>query len=202
MLERARARQEKIDQKLANSGQTVPKRKPLAENLLKSESSPVKSPSKPARESLSSPKRLAKETVNCNTPVIKRVIEKSNRNATSPKVRNDVIVTKKEFKSPNGGTLTRRNSDVSVEINISHRNDIQIEVQVEERDAPISIVYDCSVEKGNNVEIKEVKGERHIDILSEKLDKTFLRNFIIRHVPLKFKYSSIYSKIRSCNMSL
>ncbi|CAK1543587.1 unnamed protein product [Leptosia nina] len=153
MLERARARQEKIDQKLANSGQAVPKRKPLAENLLKS-TSPVKSPVKPARESITSPRKSIKEP-NCNTPVIKRVIEKSDRKASPQKPRNDVVVTKKEFKSPKS-SLTRRNSDVSVEINISHRNDIQIEVQVEERDAPISIIYDSGL-GGNNVEIKEIE---------------------------------------------
>lgn len=54
--------------------------------------------------------------------------------------------------------MTRRNSDVSVEINISHRNDIQIEVQVEERDAPISVVYDSQA-CGGNVVIKEIEGE-------------------------------------------
>ncbi|CAF4859607.1 unnamed protein product [Pieris macdunnoughi] len=182
MLERARARQEKIDQKLANSGQSVPKRKPLAENLLKTNSSPVKSPSKPVRESITSPKRSIKETVNCNTPVIKRVIEKSDRKALSPqKVKNDVIVTKKEFKSPNRGSLTRRNSDVSVEINISHRNDIQIEVQVEERDAPISIVYDSSLERGSNVQITEIEGASpkklttKPDMADNKTDKTNVR---------------------------
>lgn len=53
--------------------------------------------------------------------------------------------------------MTRRNSDVSVEINISHRNDIQIEVQVEERDAPISVVYDSQA--GSNVVIKELEGK-------------------------------------------
>ncbi|XP_047505638.1 anillin isoform X2 [Pieris napi] len=181
MLERARARQEKIDQKLANSGQSVPKRKPLAENLLKTNSSPVKSPSKPARESITSPKRSIKETINCNTPVIKRVIEKSDRKALSPqKVKNDVIVTKKEFKSPNRGSLTRRNSDVSVEINISHRNDIQIEVQVEERDAPINIVYDPSLERGSNVQITEIEGASPKKLttkpdMADKTDKTNVR---------------------------
>ncbi|XP_045505446.1 anillin isoform X3 [Colias croceus] len=185
MLERARARQEKIDQKLANSGQTVPKRKPLAENidLAKTKASPVKSPSKPARESLLSPKKTAKESMNCDTPVIKRVIEKTERVASSPqKPRNDVIVTKKEFKSPKRGSLTRRNSDVSVEINISHRNDIQIEVQVEERDAPISIVYDPDLERGTNVVIKEIedqtsKEETNVpDMTDNKTEKSNVRN--------------------------
>ncbi|XP_038218578.1 anillin isoform X5 [Zerene cesonia] len=185
MLERARARQEKIDQKLANSGQTVPKRKPLAENidLVKTKASPVKSPSKPARESLSSPKRTAKEPTNNDTPVIKRVIEKTERIVSTPqKPRNDVIVTKKEFKSPKRGSLTRRNSDVSVEINISHRNDIQIEVQVEERDAPISIVYDPDLGTGNNVVIKEIedeasKEETNVpDMTDNKTEKSNVRN--------------------------
>ncbi|XP_061380556.1 anillin-like isoform X3 [Danaus plexippus] len=155
MLERARARQEKIDQKLANSGQAVPKRKPLQENIIKSQASPVKSPVK-AKEQVSSP-RKSKEPVNCNTPIIKKVIPKSDYSSPQ-RVKNDIVVTKKEFKSPKS-SLTRRNSDVSVEINISHRNDIQIEVQVEERDAPISITYDAGLDTANNVVIKELEDE-------------------------------------------
>ncbi|XP_026728328.1 anillin-like isoform X2 [Trichoplusia ni] len=159
MLERARARQEKIDQKLANSGQTVPKRKPLSENIavVKSENSPVKSPSKMARESITSPRRQSKDCTKSETPtkaVAKRSSMKSD--VASPQRRNDVIVTKKEFKSPKRGSINRRNSDVSVEINISHRNDIQIEVQVEERDAPICVVYDSQAQSGNTVVIKEI----------------------------------------------
>lgn len=162
MLERARARQEKIDQKLANSGQTVPKRKPLSENIavVKSENSPVKSPSKMARESITSPRRQSKEYTKSETPtkaVAKRSSMKSD--VASPQRRNDVIVTKKEFKSPKRGSINRRNSDVSVEINISHRNDIQIEVQVEERDAPICVVYDSQAQSGNSVVIKEITGK-------------------------------------------
>lgn len=158
MLERARARQEKIDQKLANSGQLVPKRKPLAENVsnVKNHASSVKSPIKNSRDSLSSPKKTTRDVKNCDAPVIKKVFEKSDQ-AVSPQRKNDVIVTKREFKSPKS-SLQRRNSDVSVEINISHRNDIQIEVQVEERDAPISITYNSN-EGGNNVVIEEIDGE-------------------------------------------
>lgn len=158
MLERARARQQKIDQKLANSGQLVPKRKPLAENVsnVKNRASPVKSPIKNSRDSLSSPKKTTRDVKNCDAPVIKKVFEKSDQ-AVSPQRKNDVIVTKREFKSPKS-SLQRRNSDVSVEINISHRNDIQIEVQVEERDAPISITYNSN-EGGNNVVIEEIDGE-------------------------------------------
>lgn len=154
MLERARARQEKIDQKLANSGQAVPKRKPLTENIIKNES-PIKSPVKNSRESISSPKKY-KDPI-CDTPVIKNVVQKSDQSTASPQKRNDIIVTRKEFRSPKT-SLNRRNSDVSVEINISHRNDIQIEVQVEERDAPISIIYDASGDSGSNVVIKEIEG--------------------------------------------
>lgn len=159
MLERARARQEKIDQKLANSGQAVPKRKPLAENIIKNQVSPAKSPLKSSRDSILSPKKSFKE-VNKDTPIIKNVIQKSDQTLveTPQKPRNDIVVTKKEFKSPKH-SLNRRNSDVSVEINISHRNDIQIEVQVEERDAPISIVYDSSAARENNVVIKEIEGK-------------------------------------------
>ncbi|XP_072948162.1 anillin-like [Epargyreus clarus] len=172
MLERARARQEKIDQKLANSGQTVPKRKPLTENIdiIKSQASPVKSPSKVPRESVISPKKginnspARKSSLKCD-----KLVQKSNVDAGSPqKVRNDVVVTKREFKSPRKGSLTRRNSDVSVEINISHRNDIQIEVQVEERDAPISIVYDRGLESGNNVIIKEIEEDTSKDHLEKE----------------------------------
>lgn len=54
MLERARARQEKIDQKLASSGQKVPKRKPLTENAIVTAESPAKSPAKPSRDSRTS----------------------------------------------------------------------------------------------------------------------------------------------------
>ncbi|XP_069355830.1 anillin-like isoform X3 [Maniola hyperantus] len=183
MLERARARQEKIDQKLANSGQAVPKRKPLAENVshFKNHASPVKSPIKNSRESLSSPKKTAREVVNCDTPIIKKVFEKSEQPVlSSPPRKNDYIVTKKEFKSPKS-SLNRRNSDVSVEINISHRNDIQIEVQVEERDAPISIVYNSS-EGGNNVVIEEidddnkVEEKKPIEMGDDKSHKAGLRN--------------------------
>ncbi|KAJ8710180.1 hypothetical protein PYW07_009546 [Mythimna separata] len=160
MLERARARQEKIDQKLANSGQAVPKRKPLSENIaiVKSEGSPAKSPSKIARESNTSSRRQSKDSVKSETPtksVTKRSSMKSEI-ASPQRGRNDVVVTKKEFKSPKRGSINRRNSDVSVEINISHRNDIQIEVQVEERDAPISVVYDSQARPGGNVIIKEI----------------------------------------------
>ena len=146
MLDRARARQEKIDQKLANSGQVVPKRKPLAENVatIKSEPSPVKSPIKIARESITSPRKSLKSDTPVRCSNRRSSVQKSEQAIvqTPQKPRSDVIVTKKEFKSPKRGSINRRNSDVSVEINISHRNDIQIEVQVEERDAPISVFYD------------------------------------------------------------
>lgn len=160
MLERARARQEKIDQKLVNSGQVVPKRKPLSENvsILKSESSPVKSPSKTSRDAILSPKKSIKES-NIRSPNRKSV-QKDQVVASPQRARNDFIVTKKEFKSPRGsrGSVNRRNSDVSVEINITHRNDIQIEVQVEERDAPISVTYDPNA-VGSGVTIKEIEGK-------------------------------------------
>lgn len=159
MLERARARQEKIDQKLASSGQAVPKRKPLTQNVsnLKSEGSPVKSPGRASKDSVLSPKKSINEPV---TRSPKRSIQKTESAAVaSPqKSRNDFIVTKKEFKSPRGSKNNRRGSDVSVEINIMHRNDIQIEVQVEERDAPVT-VYDAAPATGTNVTIKEIEGE-------------------------------------------
>ncbi|VVC93430.1 unnamed protein product [Leptidea sinapis] len=173
MLERARARQEKIDQKLANSGQAVPKRKPLSENVdVNPKASPGNSPNKIIKQTNSSPKKPFKESNIHDTPVIKRAIEKSAIDSSHK--RNDVIVTKKEFKSPKRGSLTRRNSDVSVEINISHRNDIQIEVQVEERDAPISIMYDPSIERGNNVVIEDSKIQHHsqaVEMADEKSDR-------------------------------
>lgn len=164
MLERARARQEKIDQKLANSGQAVPRRKPLAENILKNLASPVKSPIKNSRESLSSPKKLPEVTKQV-TPVKKASETEINQVVLSQKKpRSDVLVTKKEFKNCKRNSITRRNSDVSVEINISHRNDIQIEVQVEERDAPISITYDPCLDSGNNVIIKEIEGRKILPV--------------------------------------
>lgn len=157
MLERARARQEKIDQKLVSSGQT-PKRKPLAENV-KSGNSPIKSPNKISRDAILSPKKSLKES-NGQSP--RKTVQKDPLSDASPqRGRNDYIVTKKEFKSPRGsrGSANRRNSDVSVEINIMHRNDIQIEVQVEERDAPISIEYSNTDTRGN-VMIQEIEGEK------------------------------------------
>ncbi|KAF9794798.1 hypothetical protein SFRURICE_017488, partial [Spodoptera frugiperda] len=168
MLERARARQEKIDQKLASTGQVVPKRRPLAENItvLKNENSPVKSPSKIPRESITSPRRVSKDGSKSETPT-KAVVKRSSLKAdvASPqRARNDIVVTKKEFKSPKRGSINRRNSDVSVEINISHRNDIQIEVQVEERDAPISVVYDAQAKPGSNVIIKEITDGSSINL--------------------------------------
>lgn len=160
MLERARARQEKIDQKLANSGQT-PKRKPLAENVVVVKpQSPIKSPIKSSKEPVFSPKKPSRESLKSETQ--RKSIQKSDLIVASPQKRNDVVVTKKEFKSPKKGSLNRRNSDVSVEINISHRNDIQIEVQVEERDVPISILYDPNLERGSNVVIKEIQGKKNV----------------------------------------
>lgn len=176
MLERARARQEKIDQKLANSGQAVPKRKPLTENINKSEISPSKPPAKSSRSSItsppakntrssiSSPRKSSTEPLKATTPVKTASRRSSTQKpdqlvvASPQRHRNDVIVTKNEFKSPKRGSMPRRNSDVSVEINISHRNDIQIEVQVEERDAPITVLYDSQA-RGNNVIIKEIEGK-------------------------------------------
>lgn len=147
MLERARARQEKIDQKLANSGQAVPKRKPLTENSLglikSSESFPVKSSSKTLKDNIKSP--------------IKRSSIKNEQKFVATPPRRDVIVTKKEFGSPKRSDSSRK-SDVSVEINITHRDDIQIEVQVEERDAPITI-YNTNSDS-NSVEVKEIEGEK------------------------------------------
>ncbi|KPJ00809.1 Actin-binding protein anillin [Papilio xuthus] len=166
MLERARARQEKIDQKLANSGQT-PKRKPLAENVgVVKPQAPVKSPIKSTKEPVFSPKKPSRESLKSETQ--RKSVQKSDLIIASPQKRNDVIVTKKEFKSPKKGSLNRRNSDVSVEINISHRNDIQIEVQVEERDVPISILYDPSLERGSNVVIKEIQDETSKAILDKE----------------------------------
>lgn len=177
MLERARARQEKIDQKLANSGQVVPKRKPLSENvsILKSESSPAKSPGKIVKDTITPSRRQSKETIKSATPpkrqskeftktetpakVVSKRSSLKSESAIPQRPCNDVIVTKKEFKSPKRGSINRRNSDVSVEINISHRNDIQIEVQVEERDVPISVVYDSQALPGSSVVIKEITGE-------------------------------------------
>ncbi|KOB65367.1 Anillin/rhotekin (Rtkn), partial [Operophtera brumata] len=160
MLERARARQEKIDQKLANSGQAVAKRKPLTENINKSETSPSKPPAKTSRSSITSaitpakntrssilsPRKSSTEPSKAITPV-----KAANRRSSTQKSdqlvvaspqrpRNDVIVTKNEFKSPKTGSMPRRNSDVSVEINIAHRNDIQIEVQ----SCMTSILFRCN----------------------------------------------------------
>ncbi|KAM3961364.1 anillin, actin binding protein [Aphomia sociella] len=150
MLERARARQEKIDQKLASSGQAVPKRKPLTENIgiLKKDNSPAKSPIKPSKELIVSPRKSTESPAKTKRTSIKELTV-----ASPQKLRNNVVVTKKEFRSPRS-SVSRRNSDVSVEINIGHRNDIQIEVQVEERDAPINIVY--NPENGSNVLIEEI----------------------------------------------
>ncbi|KAJ2941254.1 hypothetical protein O0L34_g3451 [Tuta absoluta] len=193
MLERARARQEKIDQKLANSGQTVPKRKPLSENVsvLKTDAAPVKSPGRTSKESILSPKKPLKEsnvksprrsTLKSDSPVSSPV--KVRNGAASPaKTRNDYIVTKKEFRSPRSsrGSAGKRNSDVSVEINIMHRNDIQIEVQVEERDAPISVVYDTNSDSGSSVTIKEIdedtsqnsqRGLKQLEMKNEKRVET------------------------------
>ncbi|KAJ0171430.1 hypothetical protein K1T71_012980 [Dendrolimus kikuchii] len=192
MLERARARQEKIDQKLATSGQAVPKRKPLSENITvpKNASSPVKSPGKVSRESVASPKKPMRADTPVKTGNRRSSCHKNDKNdsgvVSSPqRSQNDVIVTKKEFKSPKRGSLTRRNSDVSVEINISHRNDIQIEVQVEERDAPIYVTYDPQGENGSNVIITEIeddtssKLEKELSDMSEqKSEKAALRHNI------------------------
>ncbi|KAL0861466.1 hypothetical protein ABMA27_008999 [Loxostege sticticalis] len=162
MLERARARQEKIDQKLASSGQSVPKRKPLAENVgVIKNPSPIRSPSR-GKESVLSPKKSIKsESPVTSTKVVTRrpSLQKSqNAVGTPQKSRNDVVVTKKEFSSPRG-SVGRRNSDVSLEINITHRNDIKVDVQIEEMDAPITVVYDTQSNSDSNVVIKEIEEE-------------------------------------------
>ncbi|XP_073962625.1 anillin-like isoform X2 [Choristoneura fumiferana] len=182
MLERARARQEKIDQKLANTGQTVPKRKPLTENLtaLKKDVTSTKSPGKPSRDSILSPKKSSRESLKSESPVRspRRSIQKTEIVPSPAKARNDFVVTKKEFSAPKRGSLNRRNSDVSVEINIMHRNDIQIEVQVEERDAPLDVVYG-----GRGVTVTEIEDdtskralETDLDEADQKTDRTGLRN--------------------------
>ncbi|XP_063629461.1 anillin [Cydia splendana] len=176
MLERARARQEKIDQKLASSGQT-PRRKPLSENvsILKKDVTPTKSPSK-GRDSISSPRKSSRESLKSESPIRS---PRSSKADTVAKPRNDFIVTKKEFGTPKRGSVNRRNSDVSVEINIMHRNDIQIEVQVEERDAPIDVVY----KKDSGVIVKEIEDdtskrplETNIDEVEHKTEKTGIKN--------------------------
>lgn len=157
MLERARARQEKIDQKLASSGQNVPKRKPLSENLTPVKEV-IKSPRKPVKQSVLSPKRTSRHSrdspksspINSPSKKIAKVQEKT----FTP--RSDIIVTNSKFGSP-VRVSGRRNSDVSLEINIMHRDDIQIEVQVEERDAPI-MVYDSTPENRGSVTVQEVNG--------------------------------------------
>ncbi|XP_063833617.1 anillin [Ostrinia nubilalis] len=157
MLERARARQEKIDQKLASSGQTVPKRKPLTENIsVIKNASPIRSPSK-AKESVLSPRKSLKSELPAKTVTRRPSLQKSQNAVVSPqKSRNDVVVTKKEFSSPRG-SIGRRNSDVSLEINITHRNDIKVDVQIEEIDAPISVVYNTNSDSDSNVVIKEIE---------------------------------------------
>ncbi|XP_063388339.1 anillin-like [Cydia fagiglandana] len=176
MLERARARQEKIDQKLASSGQT-PRRKPLSENvsILKKDVTPTKSPSK-GRDSISSPRKSSRESLKSESPIRS---PRSSKADTVAKPRNDFIVTKKEFGTPKRGSVNRRNSDVSVEINIMHRNDIQIEVQVEERDAPIDVVYN----KESGVVVKEIEDdtskrplETNLDEVEHKTEKTGMKN--------------------------
>ncbi|XP_041975436.1 anillin-like isoform X2 [Aricia agestis] len=179
MLERARARQEKIDQKLANSGQVVPKRKPLTENAVNKTQSPVKSPLKSSHES-------------------KATREISKADKSSPKSpRSDVVVTKREFQSPRRASGARRNSDVSVEINISHRNDIQIEVQVEERDAPIAVLYNpAQTATHSNVIIKEVEDDtstsvdKNTDMADTKADKAGLRHNVRSRLD---KLANLYS---------
>lgn len=143
MLERARARQEKIDQKLANNGQAVPKRKPLTENSLKT-TSPAKTPAKTVKERLSqSP---------ANSPNRKS----SLKNSLKPPL-SDVIV-RKEVKTPKRSNSSRK-SDMSVEINIKHTDDIQIEVQVEQRDAPLTIHHSVPKEDSRSLVIKEINGK-------------------------------------------
>lgn len=163
MLQRARARQDKIDQKLASSGQVVPKRRPLVDSNISPES-PTKTSAKTSRNSISSPKKPLPESgkpANSSKVTNRRSsTHKSDQIIPSPqKPRSDIIVTKNEFLSPKNSGLTRRGSDVSVEINISHRNDIQIEVQVEERDAPIGVMYDSQGSRETNVIVKEIEGE-------------------------------------------
>ncbi|CAG9792997.1 unnamed protein product [Diatraea saccharalis] len=158
MLERARARQEKIDQKLASSGQIVPKRKPLAENvsIIKNES-PAKSPSKNSKTTVPSTRRsstksdspaktASRVSLKADSPVksvTRRPSIQKDHVASPQKMRNDVVVTKTEIKSSQGSG-SRRNSDVSLEINIMHGKDIHVDVQIEERDAPMSVIYDCN----------------------------------------------------------
>ncbi|RVE54716.1 hypothetical protein evm_000483 [Chilo suppressalis] len=180
MLERARARQEKIDQKLASSGQTPLKRKPLTENLeiIKTESA-VKSPSKTCKNTIVSPRKSSmksdsplkssnRSSIKTESPVKTATrrpsLKKEQSIVASPqKGRNDVVVTKTEFKT-SGGSGSRRNSDVSLEINIMHSKDIHVDVQIEESDAPMSVIYDSNV-TCSNVIIKEIEGEFFIQFV-------------------------------------
>jgi hypothetical protein len=158
MLERARARQEKIDQKLANSGQAVPKRKPLAENIATKNPSPAKSPMKQTKEAVLSPKRVSlKSETPAKTSTRRSSVNKDIVKASPQKTRNDLVVTKKEFKSTRG-SVGRRNSDVSLEINIMHSKDIHVDVQIEERDAPMNVTYDTN-NAASNVFITEIEGK-------------------------------------------
>ncbi|GBP54397.1 Anillin [Eumeta japonica] len=167
MLERARARQEKIDQKLASTGQTVPKRKPLTENslgIVNTETSLTKSPTRTLKNVSNSISPL-KSPSRTDSQKFKAV------NIDSPKKSRDVVVTKREFKSPRSSG-SRRDSDVSVEINIMHRNDIQIEVQVEEREAPMTVIYDTHSNSASNVVIQEIEDTLETKMLEDKQSNT------------------------------
>ncbi|CAG9792996.1 unnamed protein product [Diatraea saccharalis] len=186
MLERARARQEKIDQKLASSGQIVPKRKPLAENvsIIKNES-PAKSPSKNSKTTVPSTRRsstksdspaktASRVSLKADSPVksvTRRPSIQKDHVASPQKMRNDVVVTKTEIKSSQGSG-SRRNSDVSLEINIMHGKDIHVDVQIEERDAPMSVIYDCNniASKATIREIEEPPSKMPLEMTTTEME--------------------------------
>ncbi|KAL4708648.1 hypothetical protein ACJJTC_008174 [Scirpophaga incertulas] len=144
MLERARARQEKIDQKLASTGQTVPKRKPLSESQA-NKASPVKSPNKVVKVTLPSPKKTSYKSDSPPKVVHRRSSAQKDQNTgASPQKRSDSELTSNDIRSSKG-SLGRRNSDVALEINIMHENEIHLDVQIEETDNTFEITCDPSI---------------------------------------------------------
>lgn len=118
MLERAKARREKLEAKLPPSEQNKHKRQPLSENNQSPNGKPSKSP----------------------------------RTSSSNQVEKTYTVT-------NGSEFICGNdeNDIAVKINIVHQNNVQVEVQVEERDVTLS---EYLKEKENDSKITKISNEK------------------------------------------
>lgn len=142
MLERAKARREKLEAKLPPSEQNKHKRQPLME----SNQSPNGKPSKSPRTSASS-----------------------------------VTKVEKNYSVMNGSEFICGNdeNDVAVKINIVHQNNVQVEVQVEEREVTLSEYLKEKENDSAMVEIRNIENKNNGDCSFKCIILIILDNVLI-----------------------